>query len=170
MELRQKLHGVAKWAAYLGLLVFMYVMQCTPDFFTFFGVSPIFLVPFCISVALFEMPLTAAVIGALSGLLWDLSAVGSLFGFYGVLLMFSAMFVSLWALHFLRPRWEVAALLSSGAVLICLSLYLLFGFILWGVEGTWALFLHWALPTVLLTALITVPIFWACRRVCQTFL
>ena len=73
-----------KYFLYLLILIVLYAMQTTAGFFSFFGVRPIWVLPFAVAISMCEDVVSAAVFGSLSGLLCDLGSQ-ALFGFNGLL-------------------------------------------------------------------------------------
>ena len=78
-------------------------MQTTAGFFSFFGVRPIWVLPFAVAISMCEDVVSAAVFGSLSGLLCDLGSQ-ALFGFNGLLVLCGCVAISL--LSFFRDQLE----------------------------------------------------------------
>ena len=70
-----------KYFLYIFILFVLYAMQTTAGAFSFFGIRPIWVLPFAVAISMCEDVVSAAVFGSLSGLLCDLGSQ-ALFGFF----------------------------------------------------------------------------------------
>ncbi len=79
---------------YIFILFVLYAMQTTAGAFSFFGIRPIWVLPFAVAISMCEDVVSAAVFGSLSGLLCDLGSQ-ALFGFNGLLVLCGCVTISL---------------------------------------------------------------------------
>lgn len=79
-----------------------------------FGARVLLVLPLCVSVAMFEREVTAALFGALAGVLWDISSSAD--GFNAIVIMIICAICSLLISHLMRNNVLTALVLSSGGV------------------------------------------------------
>ncbi len=155
---------VLKWSVYALLLLFCFVLQTTPGLFELFGTKPLWVMVLAIVVAAFERELPAAVFGCIAGLLCDSSA-GRLMGFYGLLLLFACMGLSL-LFSFLIRRVLPTVMAFCGLALLCiLTIDFFFLYVLPGFGGASLAYLYKILPTVSLSIVVSSLLYLAVRYV-----
>lgn len=105
------------WVVYgVGALLWMLLQTAPRVFPTILNARPVPLILFVTCVALFGGAKVGAIIGMLSGLLWDVYAF-RLFGFDALLLMIIGLTAGLLVEWLLRANFLTAMLLCVGAVL-----------------------------------------------------
>lgn len=131
-----------------GLIVFiLYILQGTPGFMQIFGVKPIFLIAFCINLAMLDGSTRAVTIYVVAGFLFELSA-GRLVGMYTLPLLVMCWAAMVATKIFLKPNYRNTCAFSFVAMLIILSIDFLFNYILQGYRGSEIVYLK----TVLLAS------------------
>ena len=65
---------ILKWACYAVALFVCAALQTTPGLFQLGQAKPLFILPLCLAVAVYEGEFAGALFGAVSGLLWDYTA------------------------------------------------------------------------------------------------
>jgi hypothetical protein len=126
---------------------------------TFGGIMPLLMIPLTVSVAVFEPALISALYACLSGIILD-TITGSLYGFHGILLLWTGLMTSLLFTLFLRRHFlNVFFINAADAALICLLRYLFFSSI-WGYDADGLIFRNYYIPVFFLTAVFIVPIFY----------
>ena len=63
-----------KWACYAAALFVCAALQTTPGLFRLGQAKPLFILPLCLAVAVYEGEFAGALFGAVGGLLWDYTA------------------------------------------------------------------------------------------------
>ena len=159
---------IGRQVCYALALIGCYLMQTTPGFATFFGVKPIFLLPLAICIAAREGVFPGALWGAAAGLLWDIAS-GRTGGFFAIQLMAVCFGVAALVALYLRGSAVNLLLLCTGAALALVGNDLLFHYLLHGYTGVGALFLRRQLPTILLTALVSLPLRWLVEKIAGHF-
>lgn len=149
--------GILRWVIYL-LAAFV----CSVIMWSFGGRLPLLMIPFAVSVGAFETPVRAAVYSCVCGLMLD-NLTGSLFGFYGILLLWAGLFVSVLFTLLLRRHALNVFFLNGVAALILLLLHYLFYIGIWGYDPTGKIFLEWYIPIFFLTAIFVIPIYFLIR-------
>lgn len=157
-----------KWLCYALLLLVFYILQTTPMLFQILGIKPVLVVPFAVCLSLFESERAAAVYGVFGGMLWDIAA-NKLFGFRAILLMCCCIAVALLVMYLMRNHLWNAILLVSAVMLVIQILDYLFFYLIWGYEHSWIILLKYTLPTMVYTAVVTIPIYYLMRSVAKRF-
>ena len=129
------------------------ILQHTPGFRLSLGsLSPLLLVPFVVSVAMYERSMSGLVYGLLSGAMWDFATTGA-DGMYTLMLSAIGFGVGIIITFYVRNRLFsafVLTLVSSSAV--CVAYWLLF-VVRKGYEGMWVILLTRFLPLAVYTSL-----------------
>jgi cell shape-determining protein MreD len=123
------------------------------------GVMPLLMIPFAVSVSAYETPQSSAIFSALCGLILD-NITGSLFGFYGILLLWTGLGISLLFTLYLRRHFlnvfAINALLSA----LILLLHYLFYIGIWGYDSGGGVFTDWYVPVFFWTGSAAFPIYY----------
>ena len=65
---------ILKWGCYVLALFVCAALQTTPGLFQLGQAKPLFILPLCLAVAVYEGEFAGALFGAVCGLLWDYTA------------------------------------------------------------------------------------------------
>ena len=86
---------LAKWACYFLILLIAATLQSLPGFLYIFGVRPLFILPVCLAVAIYEGEYPGALLAVAGGFLWDWTAsrVGGLMALSLMAICFAAAVV-----------------------------------------------------------------------------
>ena len=141
------LKQVAKYFI-LSLSVFvLYIIQSTPGFLRIFGIKPVFVIPFCITLSMFDDSHWAVVVYLVGGLLTDMSC-GRIVGFYTIQLLFACLVGLVAVKFFFKANVRNSVLFSFAAMTVMMSVDFFFYIILPGVYTGKRIYY---LKTVLLT-------------------
>jgi hypothetical protein len=88
---------------------------------------------------------------------------GNLFGFYGILLLWSGLFVSVLFTLLLRRHALNVFFLNAVVTAILLLLHYLFYIWIWDYDVSGQVFREWYLPLFFLTAVMGLPIYFLIR-------
>ena len=124
-------------------------MPCKPRraFFSFFGVRPIWVLPFAVAISMCEDVVSAAVFGSLSGLLCDLGSQ-ALFGFNGLLVLCGCVAISLLSFFLIKVNWKSALLLGGALAAIRALLEFFFFYLIWGYENIQLIFYPFCITNI----------------------
>ena len=139
METRRKKNMllVGKWLCYSLLLVLAAVLQTLPGFLTIAGARPLFILPLCMAVSIYEGEFRGALFGAVGGLLWDLTA-GRVAGLLAIQLLVVCFMTSVLVQLFLRVNHMNFILLCAAAVALVTGVDFLFNYLMRGYSrGAW---------------------------------
>ena len=154
---RRKSSQIKKWVCYALLMLLCTVLQTTPGLFQLGSAKPLYLLPLCLAAAVFEGEFAGAIFGAVCGLMWDYTA-GRTVG------MLSAV-VQL----YLQNTPQNFAALAGGAALLVLACDWLFFYYMPGYSGALERLVWFVLPSAVLTLPVSLPIYWAARRISTEF-
>ena len=170
METRRKKHMLlaGKWSCYSLLLLLAAVMQTLPGVLTIAGARPLFILPLCMAVSIYEGEFRGALFGAVGGLLWDLTA-GRVAGLLAIQLLVVCFMTSVLVQLFLRVNHMNFILLCAAAVALVTGVDFLFNYLLHGYGGLGWLYLRRVLPVVLLSAAVTAVPRWLTRKIAARF-
>jgi hypothetical protein len=149
--------SITRWLIYL-LAAFL----CGAVMWSAGGRLPLLMIPFAVSVAAFETPVRSAVYASICGLMLD-NMTGSLFGFFGITLLWCALFVSVLFTLLLRRHLLNVFFLNAALSALLLLLHYFFYINIWGYDGSGTIFLEWYVPMFFLTAVFVIPIYFFVR-------
>lgn len=157
------------WILYGALSLLIALMQMSPRCFpevVFARPTP--LVIFVICVAMLEGPEVGAIIGMVSGLLWDLQSF-RVFGYYGLILLCFGLIVGLLVQWFLRANFLSAMVLCVGGVIAYTILDWLIRYVLFIEPEMMTVLIKMYLPNALYTVALS-PLMYALVLLLARFL
>ena len=154
----------AKWACYIGLLILAATLQTMPGLFTIGSAKPLFILPLCMAVALFEEEYTGALFGAVGGLLWDYTA-GRTAGLLALSLLILCFGVALVEQLYLQNKLSNYVMLTAGATFVSLNCDFLFFYAMRKYPGGGTYYVSTLLPTLVFTAVLCPAVFCVVRAV-----
>lgn len=157
-----------KWGCYVLLLLLCTVLQTVPGLFQLGQAKPLYLLPLCLAVAVFEGEFSGALFGAVCGLMWDYTA-GRTVGMLALALMALCFFFSVTTQLYLKTTAVNFVLLCGAIALGVLAVDFLFFYVMPGYAGAAARFVQHALPSALMTMPASAPLFWVVRRISTEF-
>ena len=116
---------ILKWVCYAVALFVCAALQTTPGLLQLGQAKPLFILPLCLAVAVYEGEFAGALFGAVSGLLWDYTA-GRTVGMLALELLLLCFALSVLVQVYLQGSTWNFALISTGTALVVLSLDWLF--------------------------------------------
>mgnify|MGYP004615990071 CR=1 FL=1 len=157
-----------KWGCYILLLVVCTVLQTMPGLFQFGAAKPLWLLPLCLAVSAAEGEFAGAIFGAVCGLMWDYTA-GRTVGMLALELMALSFLLSALVQLYLQNTPQNFAALAGGAALLVLACDWLFFYYMPGYSGALERLVWFVLPSAVLTLPVSLPIYWAARRISTEF-
>ena len=157
-----------KWGCYILLLVVCTVLQTMPGLFQFGAAKPLWLLPLCLAVSAAEGEFAGAIFGAVCGLMWDYTA-GRTVGMLALELMALSFLLSAVVQLYLQNTPQNFAALAGGAALLVLACDWLFFYYMPGYSGALERLVWFVLPSAVLTLPVSLPIYWAARRISTEF-
>lgn len=143
-----------RWAIFCALLAGSVLLQnSVGGLLEFFGARVFLCVPFCVAIAMFEREVSAAILGAFAGALWDVSS--GVDGFNTIVLMLVCSISSLLISHFMQNNIITALVLGAGSVAAYEIIYIAVRF--WGAGSPIRQIFTFYLPSLVITV-IFVPV------------
>ncbi|MEG0020620.1 MAG: hypothetical protein RR846_01340 [Oscillospiraceae bacterium] len=131
-----------------GVFVFaLYILQGTPDFLQIGGVKPIFLIGFCVNLAMLDESPYTIIIYILAGLLFELSA-SRIMGMITFPLIAMCVAQTIAVKFFFKANYRNTCGFSFLTMLVILSIDFVFNYLLHGYRGIGIVYVK----TVLLTS------------------
>ena len=152
-----------KWLWYALVLLVCYVTQTSPKLNTVLPAMPVLVVPVATAVAVFEGEIAGAAMGAVAGMLWDLSSA-RLAGAHGVMLCILCVCCTLVCLHLLRPTWISISVLSVLCLIVTDLADYIFTYYLF-FDNTAVVWVNRILPSIAATLVIAPVIVVVCRLI-----
>lgn len=159
---------ILKWVCYAVALFVCAALQTTPGLLQLGQAKPLFILPLCLAVAVYEGEFAGALFGAVSGLLWDYTA-GRTVGMLALELMALSFLLSAVVQLYLQNTPQNFAALAGGAALLVLACDWLFFYYMPGYSGALERLVRFVLPSAVLTLPVSLPIYWAARRISTEF-
>lgn len=117
------------------LLVFcvyvLYILQGTPGFFEILGVKPVFIIPFCINLAMLEEEQYALIVYVAGGMLMELSA-GRIVGFYTIPILIACTISGIMVKYIFKANYRNTIGFSFACTIIILTVDFFFSYVLQG--------------------------------------
>lgn len=159
---------ILKWVCYAVALFVCAALQTTPGLLQLGQAKPLFILPLCLAVAVYEGEFAGALFGAVSGLLWDYTA-GRTVGMLALELLLLCFAVSAVVQLYFKNSAANFALIASAAALLVLTLDWLFFYYMPGYSGAASRWLWFVLPTAALSVPVCFPLFGVVRRIHEEF-
>lgn len=159
---KRNLTIIAKWACYIFIVLVAAALQSTPGFLEFGRVKPLFILPVCLAVAIYEREYSGAFFGAFAGLLWDWTA-GRVSGLMALGLLVVCFAAAIVVELYLRVNYINFILVNLACCLLVASTDFLFYYIMPGYTGLLRTYLTVVVPMALFSAILS-PIAMICVR------
>lgn len=159
---------ILKWGCYVLALFVCAALQTTPGLFQLGQAKPLFILPLCLAVAVYEGEFAGALFGAVCGLLWDYTA-GRTVGMLALELLLLCFAVSAVMQLYFKNSAANFVLIASAAALLVLTLDWLFFYYMPGYSGAASRWLWFVLPTAALSVPVCFPLFGVVRRIHEEF-
>ena len=159
---------ILKWACYAVTLFVCAALQTTPGLFQLGQAKPLFILPLCLAVAVYEGEFAGALFGAVCGLLWDYTA-GRTVGMLALELLLLCFALSVLVQLYLQGSTWNFALIGTGTALAVLTLDWLFFYYMPGYTGAALRYVAFVLPSAVLTIPAALLAFWLVQRIHDGF-
>lgn len=143
-----------RWAIFAALLTVSVLLQnSVGGLLEVFGARVFLCIPFCVAISMFEREVPAAIFGALSGALWDVSS--GVDGFNTIVLMALCAVCSLLISHLMRNNLVTSLVLGAGSITAYEIIYIAVRF--WGAGSPIRQIFTFYLPSLIITV-VFVPV------------
>ena len=142
-----------RWFFYCLILMLLYsLMSCGA-----FGLwQPFFIISFAVGVSMREQEFASSMFGILCGFMLDI-AMGTLFGFFAILLMPCCFLTSLFSRNLVKVNFLNHIIFSGITALFSFLMFFLFYYVIWNMAGREIIVLKVLLPSLGATIL-TAPL------------
>lgn len=140
---------VAKYGIFCLSVFVLYILQSTPGFLSLFGIKPVFIMPFCITLSMLDENWQSGIVYITGGLLTDLSC-GRVVGTFSIQLLLVCVTGMIAVKFFFRPSRRNFYLFSFVCMVIMLSVDFIFTYVMSG--GYSSLFFFYIKTVVLVSA------------------
>lgn len=124
----------AKYLIYAFVVFLLYILQSVPGFLKIFGVKPVFIIPFCVALSVYDEDWRAGFVYVFGGLLADLSS-GRVAGYITIMLLICCV-VCVVAVKFLvKPSNRNVFMLSFAVMFIIFTYDFLLTYIMRGYKN-----------------------------------
>lgn len=165
---KRNLITFTKWGCYFLVLVLGAALQTTPGFLAVGQVRPIFILPVCLAVAVFEGEYAGAAFGVVGGLMWDLTA-GRVPGLMALQLLVVCFVAALLVEIYLRVNSMNFVLVTGCCCLVVTGLDFLFYTLMPGHAGALHRYFGVYLPMTVFTAALSPLPMLLVRRIYRKF-
>ena len=159
---------ILKWGCYVLALFVCAALQTTPGLFQLGQAKPLFILPLCLAVAVYEGEFAGALFGAVCGLLWDYTA-GRTVGMLALELLLMCFALSVLVQLYLQGSTWNFALISMVTAALVLSLDWLFFYYMPGYASAALRYVAFVLPSAVLTLPAALLAFWLVQRIHDGF-
>ena len=128
------LRQIAKYSIFVVVVFILYILQSTPGFLSFFGLKPVFILPFCITLSMLDETWHAGIVYVAGGLLTDLSC-GRIPGTFTILLLLVCFFGIIAVKFFFKPNKQNIISFNFFSLVIMLTFDFYFSFMFGGYTG-----------------------------------
>lgn len=159
---------ILKWGCYVLALFVCAALQTTPGLFQLGQAKPLFILPLCLAVAVYEGEFAGALFGAVCGLLWDYTA-GRTVGMLALELLLLCFALSVLVQLYLQGSTWNFALIGMVTAALVLSLDWLFFYYMPGYTGAALRYVTFVLPGAVLTIPAALLAFWLVQHIHDGF-
>jgi len=139
---------VVKYGIFVLSVFILYILQSTPGFMKIFGLKPVFIVPFCITLSMLDDSWQRFIVYVIGGLLTDLSST-RVVGTFSIQLLIACIVGIIAVKFFFKPNKRNCYLFSFTAMTSMLSMEFLVSYVMRGFDS---MFLFYLVSVVLLSA------------------
>ena len=156
---KMKIRIFLRWFFYALTLVLLYSLMSSG---TFGAWQPFLIISFAIGVSIHEHEFSSSIFGIFCGFMLDI-AMGTLFGFFAVLMMPFCFLVSLLARNLIRVNFVNHLIATVITTLFSFFMYYLFNYVIWNISSREIVILNVLLPSFIATA-VTAPLMYLLSR------
>ncbi len=125
---------IAKYGIFVLMVFILYILQSTPGFLSIFGVKPVFMLPFCITLSMLDETWQAGVVYITGGLMTDLSC-GRVPGTFTILLLLVCFGSMIAVKFFFKPNKQNIITFNFACMVFMLTVDFYFSFMFGDYTG-----------------------------------
>ncbi len=154
-----------KWVIFSVIIILAFIFSTTGN--NHFA-KPLLLIPIVVCISIDENELISGIIGAVCGLLIDMSC-GRLLGFNAILIMVCAVSSCLCFRHLMRKNFLNAMALTAIIAIIQGVFDLLFYYVMWNTQGYMIVLNKITIPSVIFTVISSLIIYFLFKKIVSLF-
>ena len=151
---KRNLTILSKWVVYFLFLLVAATLQSLPGFLQIGSVKPLFILPFCLGVAIYQGEYSGAFFAVLGGFLWDWTG-GRIGGLMALGMMLVCFFAAMLVELYLRVNYINFILVTFACALLMLSTDFLFYYLMQDYVAALHRYLWVVVPSAVYTALLS---------------
>ena len=128
------LQQLAKYSIFTLAVFILYILQSTPGFLQVFGIKPVFIIPFCITLSMLDESWQAGIVFLIGGMLTDLSS-GRVIGTFTLGLIIACVVGIIAVKFFFKREKQNYYFFTVMAMIVMLTVDFYFTYILVGFSG-----------------------------------
>ena len=113
---------------------FLYILESTPGFLQIFGVKPVFLIPYCIMLAMLDESAQTTIVFVIAGILFELSA-GRLVGILSITVLLLCFCAMIAVKFFFKATYRNTIIFVFSSMLMIFTVDFIFSYMLRGYTG-----------------------------------
>ena len=152
------LKQIAKYSIFAFAVFVLYILQSTPGFMSVFGIKPVFMLSFCIVLAMLDENWQAGFVYLVGGMLTDLSS-GRIVGIYSILLLLVCFMAIVSVKFFFKPTLRNIYAYNFIAMVVMLSVDFFFSFMFGAFTGKLLYYFKNVLLVSAYSALFSIPFY-----------
>lgn len=125
---------IAKYGIFVLTVFILYILQSTPGFLSLFGLKPVFILPFCVTLSMMDETWQAGIVYITGGLLTDLSC-GRVVGTFTILLLLVCFVAIIAVKFFFKPNKQNTLIFNFATMVFMLTVDFYFSFMFGGYTG-----------------------------------
>lgn len=148
----------AKYLIYVFAVFLLYILQSVPGFLKVFGIKPVFIIPFCVALSVYDEDRRAGVVYVFGGLLADLSC-GRVAGYITIMLLICCVICVIAVKFLVKPSNRNVFMLSFAVMVVIFSMDFLFTYIMRGYKNFAVFYLKNILLFSLYSSVFAIPFY-----------
>ncbi len=149
---------IAKYSIFVFAVFLLYILQSTPGFLSILGIKPVFILPFCMVLAMLDESWQTGIVYIVGGLVTDLSS-GRIVGIYSILLLIACFMAIISVKFFFKPNMRNIYSYNFMAMVIMLSVDFFFSFMLGNYTGKLLFYIKNVLFLSAYSAVFSIPFY-----------
>ncbi len=154
----RRLRYIAKYSLFFIIVFMLYILGQAPGFLSFFGIKPVFTIPFCVALAMLLDEWQVYIIFIEAGLLTDLGSM-RVAGYFTLMLMAGCALVMIATKFFFKASWENCFFTCLAVMTVMLGLDFFFGYVMSGYSGLFGLFVRKVVLTSVYSSAFAIPFY-----------
>ncbi len=122
---------VLKYGIFVLSVFILYILQSTPGFLRIFGIKPVFIIPFCTTLAMLDESEYAGIVYLFGGLMADLSGT-RVTGTFSIMLVIACLMAVIAVKFIIKPTDRNLFFYAFGTMVVILTVDFMFSFIMGG--------------------------------------